>query len=275
MAEPISMASGLLTLVTFVVQASTVLYNTVQSLKNHTKRVRDLKDELEALNGVLEALADTIRAINDLDLSALKHILFQCGKACENFQRELLKCSSRSGGSWSFRDWARLRYSEEDINGFRQLLAGYKGTISIALNDANLRKSSLTAETFLRHGKMTRATTEDLEERLRVTDRKVDMISHCALKKEGIKEPIIADPEKPATPRRLSEDRGQSEKKMCQLPLEALAYSSFSNHIYEYPFHTYPGTVISHFNCGGGPQNNNTGTGKQYNGTYQVFGKDD
>ena len=139
MAEPISLASGLLTLATFAFQSSITLYSTVQSFQSHPKRVRDLVEELEALSGVLGPLSETVSATTDVDFCNLDLPLLRCGNACNDFQQELLKCSSRSGGSrTSFRDWAKLRYMGDDIDGFRRLLAGYKLTISIALTDANL-----------------------------------------------------------------------------------------------------------------------------------------
>lgn len=139
MAEPISLASGLLALATFACQSSIALYSTVQSFKVHPKRVRDLEEELKDLSGVLHSLTDTVCATTDIDLSALDLPLLRCGNACKEFEQELLKCSSRSkDGRASFRDWARLRYMGDDIDGFRQLLAGYKSTINIALADANL-----------------------------------------------------------------------------------------------------------------------------------------
>jgi Fungal N-terminal domain of STAND proteins len=139
MAEPISLASGLLALATFAFQSSITLYNTIQSYQSHPKRVRDLIEELEALSGVLAPLAETVSATTDVDLSALDLPLLRCGNSCKEFEQEIKKCSTRSGGSrTSFRDWAKLRYMGEDIDGFRRLLAGYKLTISIALTDANL-----------------------------------------------------------------------------------------------------------------------------------------
>jgi hypothetical protein len=57
MAEPISLASGLLTLATFAFQSSITLYNTIQSFQNHPERVRSLATELEALQGVLRTLS--------------------------------------------------------------------------------------------------------------------------------------------------------------------------------------------------------------------------
>jgi hypothetical protein len=139
MAEPIGLASGLLTLAAFAFQASITLYKTLQSFQFHPKQLRDLKEELEALSGVLGSLTETVNATTDVDLSALDLPLLRCGNACKEFEREIMKCSSRSGGNrTSFRDWAKLRYMGDNIDGFRQLLAGYKSTINIALMDASL-----------------------------------------------------------------------------------------------------------------------------------------
>jgi hypothetical protein len=139
MADPIGLASGLLALATFAFQASVTLFKTVQSYQSQPKRVRDLKDELEALSGVLRSLTETAYAANEEELSALNLPLLRCGKACGEFEQEIMKCSSRTSDSRaSFRDWAKLKYMGDDIDGFRQSLAGYKSTIIIALTDANL-----------------------------------------------------------------------------------------------------------------------------------------
>lgn len=139
MAEPIGLTSGLLTLATFAFQSSVTLYETVKSFQSHQQRTRDLIDELAALGSVLSSLTDTISATSDVDFSALNIPLERCGNACKDFEKEILKCSSRSGGNrTSFRDWAKLRYMGEDVDGFRRLVAGYKLTISIALTDASL-----------------------------------------------------------------------------------------------------------------------------------------
>lgn len=139
MAEPIGVASGLVALATVAFHASVALYETVNSYNSHQQRVRDLVEETSALSGVLGSLSETIGASADLDLSALEIPLRRCGKACNEFEQEIKKCSLRSGGSrTSFRDWAKLRYMGEDIDGFRRVLNGYKLTITIALSDANL-----------------------------------------------------------------------------------------------------------------------------------------
>jgi hypothetical protein len=139
MAEPIGIASGLVALATFAFKSSITLHNTIKSFKVHPIRVRNLLEQLEALSGVLQSLTETVTAAVDVDLSELELPLLRCGTACKEFGEELVKCSSRSGGTRaSFRDWARLQYMGGDMDNFMQMLAGYKSTIIIALFDASL-----------------------------------------------------------------------------------------------------------------------------------------
>jgi hypothetical protein len=139
MTEAIGAASGLLALSTFAFESSITLMKTIQSFQNHSTRVRNLKEELEALTAVLGPLTETVGASTKADLSALSLPLLRCGRSCKEFEQEIIKCSSRSGGNrTSFRDWAKLKYMGDGIDEFRQLVAGYKSTIIIALTDANL-----------------------------------------------------------------------------------------------------------------------------------------
>jgi hypothetical protein len=139
MADPISLASGVLALVIFAHKSCLALHTAVRSFKTQPKRVRDLIEELEALINVLESLSDTMRLHTDVDLPALDLPLRRCSTACNEFLQELEKCCSRSGGDrQSFRDWARLRYMGDDIDDFRNSLAAYKSTINIALTDMQL-----------------------------------------------------------------------------------------------------------------------------------------
>jgi Fungal N-terminal domain of STAND proteins len=138
MAEPISLASGLLTLVVFAIKSSKTLYESVESFQNNRRIVRELGEELEALNGVLQSLHETATN-SSVDFTALKLPLLRCGKACKEFEVVIAKVTAHSGGTKSsFRDWAKLKYMGEDIAGFKNMLAGYKSTIIIALGDANM-----------------------------------------------------------------------------------------------------------------------------------------
>ncbi|KAG8168664.1 hypothetical protein KVR01_001413 [Diaporthe batatas] len=177
MAETVGLASGLLALASFAFESSVSLFNTIQSYRNHPKRVRDLAQEAKALSEVLSLLADTINATAELDLSALELPLRRCGEACKEFEHELMKCSSRSGDDrTSFRDWAKLQYMGDGIDEFTQLLAGYKSTINIALTDANLRQSAITAESIENYQAMIKTATDDLEARLESIDGKLATI---------------------------------------------------------------------------------------------------
>ena len=138
MADPISITSGLVALATFAFQSSKNLYQVVQSFKSNQRAIRELKEELEALDGVLQSLQQAAKD-SDADLQGLELPVLRCGKACADFQAMIVNCTAHSGGSrTSFRDWAKLKYMGEDIAGFRNMLAGYKSTISIALRGANL-----------------------------------------------------------------------------------------------------------------------------------------
>ncbi|KAL4781665.1 hypothetical protein BJX76DRAFT_10180 [Aspergillus varians] len=177
MADPIGVASGLLALTTFAFQSSLSLCDMVKTFRSHPARVRDLLDELEALSGVLGPLVERVEATKDMELSVLNLPLLRCGNACKEFEQEIMKCASRSSATrTSFRDWAKLRYMGDDIDGFRRVLAAYKLTINIALTDANLRKSSITAESLENYEDLIETAKTDLEAHLESIDDKLALI---------------------------------------------------------------------------------------------------
>ncbi|EEU39907.1 uncharacterized protein NECHADRAFT_68825 [Fusarium vanettenii 77-13-4] len=175
MAEPVGLASAILALGTFALKASVSLYDDVNTFRNHPKRVRDLLEELNALRGVLEMLMETAGAATDVNFSALHIPLQRCGEACKEFGQELAKCCARSNADrTSFRDWAKMKYMGNDIDDFRQQLASYKSTINIALIDASLRASSITAKTLDGHKELIRNATDDLEAHLESINEKLE-----------------------------------------------------------------------------------------------------
>ncbi|KAL7936458.1 hypothetical protein V8C35DRAFT_295543 [Trichoderma chlorosporum] len=177
MAEAIGIASGLLALGQFAFQSSIALYETINSYQSHQQRVRELAEETSALSGVLASLVETVKATTDIDLSSLEMPLRQCGKACQTFDQQIKKVSSRSTGARaSVRDWARLRYMGEDMDGFRRLLASYKMTIMVALTDANLRRSAATSDNIEGYNDLLNSTKEGLEDRLERIDERLDTL---------------------------------------------------------------------------------------------------
>ncbi|KAK2617035.1 hypothetical protein QQS21_000129 [Conoideocrella luteorostrata] len=158
MAEAIGVASGLVGLATFAGQCSVALYQTITSYQSHQQHVRDLVNE-------------------ELRIPALEIPLKRCAKACQEFSQAIKKFSMRSDGKrTSFRDWARLRYMGEDVDGFRRLLSGYKMTITIALTDASLRKSLVSTNNIQGYMELLITTRADLEERLEMMDDKLDLM---------------------------------------------------------------------------------------------------
>ncbi|KAK1521602.1 hypothetical protein CABS01_16506 [Colletotrichum abscissum] len=177
MAEAVGLASGVLSFALLAFKSSIALYNTIQGIRTQPKRVRDLANELSAVSEVLHSLTEIIGNAPGDDLSALELPLRRCDEACKEFEQELLRCSSRSGGDRaSFRDWAKLQYMGDGIDEFTQLLAGYKSTINIALADAQLRRSATTAENLEKYQTMIKTTTDDLEDRLENIDAKLAAI---------------------------------------------------------------------------------------------------
>lgn len=138
MAEVVGTVSAITSLVTLALQSSITLYQTLQSLQSRDKVIRELRQELEALQSVLQALDESICSF-EVDLTALKQPLMRCNNACGEFNALIMKCTSHSTEERSSkRDWLKLRYMGEDITGFKDMLASYKSTISIALAYANL-----------------------------------------------------------------------------------------------------------------------------------------
>jgi hypothetical protein len=139
MVDPLSVSSGVIALVTFALQASVALLKTIRDFQSRDRKARALKDELGALNDVLEALLETINNNPDVDFNALRLPLGRCGKACEEYRDLVSKCTKHSTGSRaSVRDWVKQLYLQGDITDFSTMLAGYKSTINIALANANM-----------------------------------------------------------------------------------------------------------------------------------------
>ncbi|KAH7145562.1 hypothetical protein B0J13DRAFT_323320 [Dactylonectria estremocensis] len=166
MAEALGVASALIAIVTAAVQASSMLYNTVQSFKTHQTTVRQLMSELRALAKVLDSLKDHV-GTEDGTFVPLKFPLIQCTRACREMRELIEKRSRRSGGSrTSFRDWASLSYMKSNLTDFTNMLAGYKSTINIALADANLRNAKVTLDMLNEYKGMIQDTKYDLEQHL-------------------------------------------------------------------------------------------------------------
>ncbi|KAM0540540.1 hypothetical protein ACHAPJ_013588, partial [Fusarium lateritium] len=177
MSDPLSVASALIAIVTATLQSSKVLYETIRSFRNHRTTVSDLVRELKGLESVLRPLEEHVRA-DETAFLPLKFPLIQCREACVGFQELVERSSMRTRGEsrTSFRDWARLTFMNGDIVSFKELVAGYKSTINIALADANLRSSKVTLEVLNEYKSLICDTKLDLQNHLSNIDSKLQEI---------------------------------------------------------------------------------------------------
>jgi hypothetical protein len=138
MAEAIGVASGVLTLAAFAWESSRVLCQTVESFQTSKRDIRELKQELKALEPILESL-NKVASNTDSTYATLKVPLYGCGTACREFAELIEKCAPRADlERRSFRDWARLRWRGDNIEEFKKVLSSYKATINIAIGDINM-----------------------------------------------------------------------------------------------------------------------------------------
>lgn len=145
MAEAVGAASAITTFVALALKATILLCQTVQSVQSRERLIRELREELQDLSDLLENLQE-LTSHTDIDLKALESLLKRCADACTDFNILVKDCTQHSSETrYSKRDWLKIRYMGEDISGFRNMLAGYKSTITIAIAYVNLYELPNTA----------------------------------------------------------------------------------------------------------------------------------
>ena len=140
MAAPLSAAVNTLAMASFTFKACLSLHSGVRGLRSQNKDIRNLKAELNRLTVTLKSLLDTVTDNPTVDLKALKLPLQDCGHSCEEYGtivKQLTQLPSEGSGR-SLCTRAEQEYLLEDINDFRDRLAGWNSTFQIALADANL-----------------------------------------------------------------------------------------------------------------------------------------
>jgi hypothetical protein len=130
--------AAIIQLAGFAFAGSQALYQTIESFKNSSKLLRNLKEEVFLLSDVLKSLQSIVDDPGS-DFTPLELPLRTCGDACRAFEQLLLKVSpSREEDRRTFRGWVKLRYRGEDIKTFRETLGVYRSIVCIAIGDANL-----------------------------------------------------------------------------------------------------------------------------------------
>ncbi|KAH8668915.1 hypothetical protein BX600DRAFT_510967 [Xylariales sp. PMI_506] len=171
-------AASIVALVTFAFQASVALHKTVRDLQSQDRKARALKDELVDLTAVLKSLLDTIDSNPTVDFEYLRLPLQSCTKACEGYGKVIARCTKYPSESRpSVRNWITQQYLQGDIVEFKDTLASYKGTISVALANANIRVSVVTSQVLEDYKDMIRDAKADLQERLERLEEKIERLS--------------------------------------------------------------------------------------------------
>lgn len=177
MGDPLSIASGVLALSVFAFKSSVSLYQSVKGFQNNRKAIRELEQELEALKNVLQSLQQ-FASKNEDQFKTLCLPLLRCGQACKDFEEVIANCTKHSSDSkTSFRDWAKLQYLGSDIVEFKNMLAGHKATISVAIGDINLRTAAVSASAVQEFKDMLKDTKTDLGDHLENLDDKLEALS--------------------------------------------------------------------------------------------------
>ncbi|KAL4993359.1 hypothetical protein BDV10DRAFT_179361 [Aspergillus recurvatus] len=173
MADPLSVASGVVALSGVALQATKFLFQTIESIGSSKRSARELRDEVEALLQTLEILAQLVTEY-EAELSALKLPLFRCGVVCRELGDIISRCVKHPDGQRSsLRDWTRLQYMGEDIASYKNVLNNYKSTINIALGGATFQSVAVTRQVLQDYKDLIQNTTADLQERLDEIEEKL------------------------------------------------------------------------------------------------------
>ncbi|KAK0732107.1 hypothetical protein B0H67DRAFT_566689 [Lasiosphaeris hirsuta] len=163
MADPLSVGVSVLAIVTAAIKSVKSLAATTERYKKRDKTLIRLHHELEDVVNVLDSLKEVI----DYDatiLAVLKGPVDRCGQVCHEFEKAMVKFSGNS--KTGLRDWAKMEFARDDINGFMDALSSYKATILVGLGTITMRNSNLTQQALESYGEMIKDTSYNLEIRL-------------------------------------------------------------------------------------------------------------
>jgi hypothetical protein len=140
MATGIGEASALLALIVFAFQTSKSLYDEVSSFKSKRKTIKDVLDDLDALNTMLETIRGQAQRSQEVErLEPLREPLKCCTAICQEMREMLDACTTHSKeGRDSVRDWLNMRYKEKTFEDVKKRLASYKSTLTIAFESINM-----------------------------------------------------------------------------------------------------------------------------------------
>ena len=136
--DGVSATASVIPIVLLAYQAFQFAYQTIDGLHNLPATVISIKDELHALELVINLINKAAKRNEDA-IRRLEPLLDHCTKESARFSALIAKCIAHSStGRRSLRDWGRLKLAEKEIEDFRNLLGRAKLNISLAIGGLNL-----------------------------------------------------------------------------------------------------------------------------------------
>ncbi|KAI1213193.1 uncharacterized protein F4807DRAFT_413235 [Annulohypoxylon truncatum] len=145
MADPLSITASVIAVATLAYQSLKSLSNTISALKHAPENLKDLRNDLDILQSLLDSLqkelgsTKSVNQTQSLTFGRLKPALDDCKAACDGFNAKLIRLTSHSGTDHvNWFDRLRLQFKEDDILLFKAKLANCKQTLDIALGVATI-----------------------------------------------------------------------------------------------------------------------------------------
>ncbi|KAK1712235.1 uncharacterized protein BDZ83DRAFT_638791 [Colletotrichum acutatum] len=171
MADPLSITTSVLALLTTAAQSVKLLVETVNRYKGRDRTLSRLQAELEAFLRILDALHKVVETESAM-MVLLKDPILRCSQLCNDFEKAMRVFSGKS--KVGFRDWAKMEFMRGDINDFLDALSGYKETISIGLGTITMQTSKASQKVLEEYNEMIMDTIYRLNVRLQRIDEKMD-----------------------------------------------------------------------------------------------------
>ncbi|THW91102.1 hypothetical protein D6D15_04091 [Aureobasidium pullulans] len=158
MGDPLSIASGVIGILTLALNASKKLYELSQSIQGHPREVESMRDEFKMLSSILKQLQQkSTKALSSKD-ELLEAPLKGCFDCCDELNKSL-----KGLGSPGVRDWLRLQFRGRAIEDLKARLLSYKSYLSIALQVIELEESSATRDDVIKLKEQLIGIKKDLE----------------------------------------------------------------------------------------------------------------
>lgn len=170
MADPISISSGIAGLVTLGIQVTGVVYSYLHAVKDKSKNVKELHDELILLGGVLSKLqyflASSAAKANDFDEpdSILSKAVAACKERVERIGEKLKPKESKLARAVDRLVWP---FKEEELQKLMEALRRFRSTFEFAANIQGyeiLSKTAIDARSGLEKAEQVAQQTKQLLE---------------------------------------------------------------------------------------------------------------